>query len=45
MVYAYPTCCGAVVCNVTVHVDGFAIDPEVSHAACEVSVPHWEVLG
>lgn len=39
------TCCGAVVCDVAGHVDGFAVDAEVSHAAHEVSVPDWEVLG
>lgn len=39
------TCCGAVVGDVAGHVDGFAVDAEVSHAAHEVPVPDREVLG
>ena len=39
------TCRGAVVGDVAGHVDGFVVDPEVSHAAHEVSVPDGEVLG
>lgn len=38
------TCCGAVVSDVAGHVDGFAVDGEVSHAAHKVSVPDREVL-
>lgn len=38
------TCCGAVVSDVTGHVDGFAVDAEVSHAAHKVPVSDWEVL-
>ncbi len=39
------TCCGAIVSDIARHVDGFAVDAEVSHAAHEVSVPDREVLG
>lgn len=40
----WPTFCGAVVSDVAGHVDGFAVDSEVSHAAHEVSVPDREGL-
>lgn len=38
------TFCGAVVSDVTGHVDGFAVDAEVPHAANKVSVSDREVL-
>lgn len=38
------TFCGAVVGDEAGHVDGLAVDPEVSHAAHEVSVSDREVL-
>lgn len=46
LVYNVPclTFCGAVVSDVAGHVNGFAVDAEVSHAAHKVSVPDWEVL-
>lgn len=40
-----PTWSGAVVSDEAGHVDGFAVDGQVSHAAHEVPVPDREVLG
>lgn len=38
------TCCGAVVGDVAGHVDGPAVNAQVSHAAHKVPVLHREVL-
>lgn len=38
------TCCGAVVGDVAVHVDGPTVDTQVPHAADKVAVPHGEVF-
>lgn len=40
-----PTCHSAIVCNKGCHVHSAAINVQVSHAANEVLVGHWEVLG
>lgn len=38
------TWCGAIISDVAVHVDGLAVDAELSHAAHKVSVLDWKVL-
>lgn len=38
------TWCGSIVSDVAVHVDGLAVDAELSHAAHKVSVSDWKVL-